>query len=83
MKPTQKSILMLLDTKSCTSGELYTHHHEGKSGITVNWVGKQNWSKLHAWLNRHVKPLIRSGNVCRDVGRYKLTEKGIRVAGKL
>ena len=83
MKPTQKSILILLGMGSYTRSELYEHFHKGKTGVTVNWVGKQNWSKLQTWVNRHVKPLVRDGYVCCDAGPYKLTEKGERIVDNL
>lgn len=78
MKPIQQSILRLLAERPHKDTELYQHFNDGDEGITANWCGKQDRSKLDAWLKRHVKPLMRERKVCRKSSpqgvRYEIAE---------
>lgn len=73
MKPIQQSILRLLAERPYSDMELHEYFNDGATGITANWCGKQDRSKLDAWLRRHVKPLMRERKVF-----WKSSSQGIR-----
>ncbi len=71
MKPIQQSILTLLAERPYTSRELHRHFNDGDDGITTRgFKNKQDYTKLHSWLNRHVRPLVRAGKVKQIRDQY-------------
>ncbi len=81
MKPIQQAILRLLQDRPYTGRELHKHFNNGDEGITRDWMGKESWSRLQAWLNRHIRPLIRDKKVRREGNQYWITEQGRKALG--